>query len=381
MYPRRKQLIIVLIIVILIFNLWSLILGPGQELLNLYQGQTTSSYVSFAPALATYDIKSMDSQFQSLWTISDIFIIADGNWECNILAFHNKLFYQASYERTHPTSLHRADLLTGVIEWQSISAHEAPSVMTHNDTTVFIGSGPEIIAYDTESGDQIWRRGLPILEKSITYIQSTGDSVYANSGSTGNFYAYNARSGKRQDIGFRLNATPIFLVSNDTIYYQEAGTRLYAMHRQDKNIIWTLRFDEELQLSPLFTEELIIARTGRAVIGQVYVIDRTTGTTLWQYPAGAIDWENPANVVGNVAEDNGYIFYLTFDAQLQAVDAKTGQFVGAVQFNPSFQELDGLDLVNRVFCVAASDNVVIVYFGSGRQLFAFRFLPNEQNRN
>ena len=63
------------------------------------------------------------------------------------------------------------------------------------------------------------------------------------------------------------------------------------------------------------------------------------------------------------------------------MDAKTGQFVGAVQFNPSFQELDGLDLVNRVFCVAASDNVVIVYFGSGRQLFAFRFLPNEQNRN
>lgn len=138
-----------------------------------------------------------------------------------------------------------------------------------------------------------------------------------------------------------------------------------------------MTFDEPIRISPIFTEELVVAKTGKSGVGQVYSIDRESGTILWQRPPGTINWENPKNILGSVAIYGEYVFYLTVDAQLQTANAKTGQVLGYVQLAPSLQELDGIDLVNSEFCIAASDNVVVLYLGSGRQLFAFRFLPEK----
>lgn len=54
-----------------------------------------------------------------------------------------------------------------------------------------------------------------------------------------------------------------------------------------------------------------------------------------------------------------------------AVELKTGQPIGEIRFSSDKKP----DFVGSPFQVAASNNIVLVYLGDGKQLFAFRFLP------
>ncbi len=366
----------IVILSAVVFELLLLLFGPGKTWLRLFQEGRSFYSIPLPPTLTDYNIEKTTPQFQELWTMTNLFLDAGRNRACNLLAFENHLVLEASSERTNPILIHLFDLTTGELVWQTTDEHEAPTIMAHNRTTVFIGSGipGEIFAYDVESGNQIWKRSLPILEKSIEYMQATADKLYMNS-ATGNFYVFDSQSGKSQRWETQSEIITVFHIDNDVIYHREGATRILATDRQTGYVNWQVKLNEEIQTTPLFTEKSIIIKTGSSVVGQVYAIDRELGTVLWQHPSGPVNWEAPSNAVGNIAEDNGYVYYLTLDTQLKVIDEETGQVVGVVYFAPSLQELNGLDLVNREFCVAASDNTVVVYLGSGHQLFAFRFLP------
>ncbi len=115
---------------------------------------------------------------------------------------------------------------------------------------------------------------------------------------------------------------------------------------------------------PILTKNAIVARVGEARFsGIVFAVDRTTGNLLWHYE----------DVLSNVAVTDSIAFFLTDDVQLVAVDVSSGRVVGEVNFTPD--RID--DPVNTPFHVASSDGIAVVYFGDGRQLFAFRSLPDE----
>lgn len=356
-------------------------IGPGRELyddVQELQEQLMFPTPSWPPALAEYSSERLSSQFQELWMMSDVYILASAGWDCNLAAFDGKLIFEGSFDQNELTVLNRLDLETGEIVWQLPLDREGPDHMVHNSNTIFYSSGipGNIVAYDVESGRQIWEHTLSWREKNIIYyMQATDGSLYVNS-TTFNFNVFDTYAGRPQEWESSIDAYPIFYVDNDVIYHRTTDTRVLATDRITESTVWAVTFDEPIRISPIFTEELVVAKTGELGTGQVYSIDRKTGTILWQRPPGTIDWENPKNLQGNVATDGEHIFYLTVDSQLQAANAKTGQMLGYVQFAPSLQELEGSDQVNSEFCVASSDNIVVLYLGSGRQLFAFRFLPD-----
>ncbi|MEZ4594291.1 MAG: PQQ-binding-like beta-propeller repeat protein [Chloroflexota bacterium] len=375
---KTIRLIIIIMLLALFFQVWWGYFGPGRELLNDVQEELISPLPSWPTALAKYNVQNTSAQFQELWMLDNVYGVG-GNEGCNFFALQNKLLFEASFAQNEWTYLNQVDLETGDIVWRVPLKPEGPSVLTYDVNTLFYGYGipGNIIAYDIESGNQLWERTLSWREKNIiSYMQATNDNLYVNSSSL-NFQVFDTSTGTPKELAFQTDAFPIFYVDNSVFYHREIDRKILAAELATGHTVWEASFHEPIKIAPLFTEKLIIVKTGSLGIGQVYVLDRSTGEDLWQQPHGAIDWENPANIVGNVAEHNGYIFYITLNAELLAINAETGEVVGSVQFSPGLNELDGSDRVNREFCIAASDNIVAVYFGSGQQLFSFRFLPDE----
>ena len=375
---KTIRLIIIIMLLALFFQVWWGYFGPGRELLNDVQEELISPLPSWPTALAKYNVQNTSTQFQELWMLDNVYVSGDSKG-CNFFALQNKLLFEASFAQNEWASLNQVSLETGNVVWRVPLEREGPSAITHNASTLFYGYGTpgNIIAYDVESGKQLWERSLSWREKNIiSYMQATSDSLYVNSSSL-NFQAFDSFTGTPKELAFQTDAFPIFHVDNPVFYHRKIDTRLLATDLLTGNMIWESSFKETIQIAPIFTAEQIVVKTGRVGIGQLYTLDRATGEILWHYPDGVADWENPENIAGTVAESNGYIFFITLNAKLLAANGETGEIVGEVQFSPGLTELDGSDRVNREFCVAASENIVVVYLGSGRQLFSFRFLPDE----
>ena len=371
-----KRVITIIILLYLLFLIWFYNFGPGIEIIENFE-ELYSPSASWDPATVNYEIISISPQFQEYWAKPETYILASPGEKCNLFALQNKLIFEASFDQYEFLSLNQADLETGEIVWQVALTPEGPDVMTHNENIIFHGSGipGKISAYDIESGNQIWEHILSRQEKNIIkYLYATEKQLFVNSSSY-NFNLFNAVTGEHQNWDSQLDVFPIFFIDENVIYHRKIDTHLLASDKTNGNTLWDISLNEPVQISPLFTDDLVIVRTGEYNSGQILAINRDNGTILWQRPPGPIDWENPANVMGTVAEDNGYVFYLTSDGHLEAANTKTGELAGVVKIEPSFEELDGHDRVNREFCVAASNNIVVVYLGSGRQLFAFRFQP------
>jgi hypothetical protein len=98
---------------------------------------------------------------------------------------------------------------------------------------------------------------------------------------------------------------------------------------------------------------------------------------LWEY----------SGIVSNIANDGGVAYFIILEpgsswggdsaenAQLVAIDIRTGKMLGSVNFEPpGIQSGWG----NYHYHVAASNDIVLVYLGDSRQLFAFRYLGGDE---
>ena len=99
-------------------------------------------------------------------------------------------------------------------------------------------------------------------------------------------------------------------------------------------------------------------------------LDRATGKTIWQMS------ESGSNLlVSHVAISNDIVYVLTESSELQARSIHNGELLGSLSFQPSLAEKN-VNFSNNTFNLAASLDVVVVYFGHSKQLFAFRFSPS-----
>ncbi|MCA9941097.1 MAG: PQQ-binding-like beta-propeller repeat protein, partial [Anaerolineales bacterium] len=113
---------------------------------------------------------------------------------------------------------------------------------------------------------------------------------------------------------------------------------------------------------PFAAGQVMLVRTGDGrQSGLLYGLDVADGGVLWQY-------ETARTVASNVAYNGDLAYFLNARAELVAVDAVTG----AVREVMGFMPASLADAANRSFQVAAAGDLVFVYFGDSRQLFAFR---------
>jgi outer membrane protein assembly factor BamB len=119
-----------------------------------------------------------------------------------------------------------------------------------------------------------------------------------------------------------------------------------------------------IRLSPLFTEDQILLRTGR-VKGTLLALGRNNGQVSWQT-------EN--TVISNIAfwTSKNIIFVLTEDGQLLRINSRNGAQSALLNLSPSPLILNGDSVVGGYeLDFDESSNTLFVLLGDSRQLFAF----------
>ncbi len=318
------------------------------------------------PALTRYDVVSLSPNFTEQWRTSDIFVIPtlSGN---SLLTLEDSVFFVGSTNQDDFPALQKLNLQTGQHEWQTQPIESFSLLVRGSNQNVIVGQRipSQITIYDARSGDTMAERTFSFRSRGMDFILAEEGELYVNSDY--HFYLLDEGSGKTKPFRNPNKAYPIFLIQNGVIYHRELGKSLQALDQQTGHMIWESRFDKEIVHQPVFTEETIFVRTGEFT-GQVHVLDRLTGETLWVSEPG---------VVSNVATVGDWVYYLTDEAHLHVADIHTGMLVADIVFAPAILELNEIDQVNSDFYVAATEDMAVVYFSSSHQLFAFQHSPEE----
>ena len=366
---QMKQRYIILINMIVILAIGVLVFYIARSVHSAHATRLLSlrSPISY---LAEYKVIET-STLEELWAISNVF--ATQRYGNGLIATNGSLYIIGNLSGQRLAFLNRLDLATGQQVWEVSDEIEASPVSTFNSNYIFIGAGARgrVTAYELESGNIAWKKSLSLIRtRHIFYMSAVGSDLYVNrSGSTG-FNILDIKNGRIQERGYTRGVFPIFFATGDIIYHGRFGEFLVASNKVTNDILWEVEFEKEIVQAPLFIDDIVLVRTDKSgFLGEVFAIDLATGKILWS---------SPRNIVSNVTAANNVAYYLTEDSHLIAVDILTGEMVGSVEFSPKITALEPIDQVNEDFSVAAYDEIVVVYFGSGSQLFAFRFLGSSE---
>ena len=320
----------------------------------------------------------VNSQFEELWNIKAYI----GCKTC-LMSKENNVYLSGSLENNSPEFLINLNLLTGNAKWQhmlqnnqTLEGFDSENIYISQSSTRSIGSptqllgAAEIIAYDIHSRNEVWRRKFAgSWDAPINRIIETGLVVDSGPG----FYLVDDETGEIIN-GPQEEA---ILSDDEEVQYllgYDARPILQGVDVETEEILWT--YDELAVFAQfIFEDELILfGNNVSGEFGGATAIDGRTGKVLWQH----------ARVISNVAVSNGVAYFIKLDegiwgqgrslgATLLAVDIQTGETIGALSFEPNKIRSEG---IHYEYIVSATDDIILVYLGDGRQLIALRFHPD-----
>jgi outer membrane protein assembly factor BamB len=337
---------------------------------------------TLTPPATNYLVATSSPQFEQLWVKSSIF----NNYGTHQGSIHlattgRYAFLLGSVEenKVGELSLTKLDLLTGEVEWFKFEASSfnegAASTIDVNSNFIYVGfdgtqkiSGDvtfgagKVSAYAVDSGNMIWSKIVPGA-RGVDTLVATDFAVSVDGAFSSSNYLFDAETG---DLLKAIEKPRLIWFINDGVTYErQKSFPFQAINRKTNEIIWQSIDAYYPSQPPTLTNKFIVARSGSTgFLGIAFAIDRVTGELIWEFN----------DVLSNVAVSDDTAFFLTSDVQLIAVDIETGEKVGQVSFG-SNREPDHRSHIH--YFVAASNGIVLVYFGESQQLFSFRFSSNE----
>lgn len=369
-------LINVIGIIIMALAWWSGLLNQERK--------TQPRPVSWALPSLTRIVSETSTNVELIWSLSNIFTEM-GDRAIFLSAIDNSVFFLGNTQSTGITKLVRLNAETGEIVWQRESDHGyIPMAFTATSDNIFIGffTG-RVGSYDIASGNKLWLTELPSTTSffgrpsgagnitNIQHIVVSPPHLYAsaNRPEKGIVRLLDTSTGKVPSANQILNGYHVVAIDENTLYAQSDIFSLRAIDIVTKDAVWETMLEADFYKQPAIAGDVLCIKTGLyAQLGWIYGINKETGTILWR---------TEKNVRSNIAANGKYVFYLTSEAQLQILNSETRELVGSVNFSPVNFEGEGFDRNRYDFYVVAEDDLIFVYLADGRQLFAFRFSPEE----
>jgi outer membrane protein assembly factor BamB len=287
-------------------------------------------------AYTVHDVIQNES-WRLLWVRSDVYI--ETSWDSiRVVASNGRVFIYGSLNINKSSSVISLDGLTGDLVWQTNPL--PPSTLFANQDGFFVGEaggGSRILSFDLDSGKILWSRNFP------------------NSSGVESLFVYNGK----------LHA---FLGTDKHIILNPInGKKVISLPTDSLPFYGSAECGEIFQ-PPVYMGDAIYFRNGRGLeLGQVCSVDISSGKIIWR--TGIV-------IVSNVVPTNTFLFFLEENGDLSAVNRKTGQVVPdkVISFdNKPFILYDARREVGGYFLASdAHSNVIYVYLGDSRQLFAFQ---------
>lgn len=344
-----------------------------------FDGNPQARHLSWSESPVVRAVTKISPNVEPVWMLPDVFI-EKADRAIFLSVNDNLAFFLGSMEQKGIEYIFGLDAETGSVLWQAESDNYVPTSFTTTADRVFIGYfTARISAYDAESGNKIWQTRLSsstdFLGRETAFGQPTTiQNIIPASG-----YLYVSATGPGDNETARLlelstgtanqttNQRNVVATDQNHRFLQPAPNLFQAVDVDTGDTVWETTFEGGVFKEPAITDGMLFVKTGLyGQSGWVYAISKQTGALLWR---------TEKNVSTNVAASGEYVYYLTSDVQLQMINAVTGELVGSVDFSPN--NLEGVATNLYDFYVVGDGNLIIVYFGDSRQLFAFRFSPDE----
>lgn len=276
------------------------------------------------------------SSFSSVNTFKGIFTWSYYN-QIPMLIVDNTIFIAGYAEepsdawgRGVNVDLISADINTGKVNWQ---AQTDSAFLLRDEEHIFAEAVGQfgaagMAAYDINTGDQNWETRF-----DYDYAAGIGHVALTESDMTVETYHHGRYAS--------------YLVDKETGKIKET-------HKDSSRYA----IDEELVYNGI-----ILEKQGYGVPDAITARNEANDSIVWQFD------DEPA--VSNIAIGGSVTYFLTKSVKLIAVDTKTGEVLGTLNFAPRFPH--DFDFVNTSLIVAADKDVVAVYFEDSKQLSVFRF--------
>lgn len=341
-------------------------------------------YLRFNPpwptAVMRHEVAAATTNLSLLWMREDVYVVRS---EAGIELFTDgqDVFLLGSTSPYRPETLVKLDGSTGEVMWGDKTRFfwlPPPNLLSGDGERIFVGYegwqrlDPEedkvlgagrVSAYDAETGGRLWTQTIAGAREIIT-MNVDGDLLSVNGSTSDRYYQLHRATGSVQQTEMKNSGVGYTLFTQDNrLYTRDTARSLRAADLDTKERLWGREFPLDCLYQPPYAAgEVMLVRTGDGrQSGLLYGLSLADGAVVWQY-------ELERTVVSNVAYSNGVAYFLNARAELVGVDAATGVVREGVQFVPAALS----DAANRSFQTAAAGDLVLVYFGDSRQLFAFR---------
>jgi outer membrane protein assembly factor BamB len=249
------------------------------------------------------------------------------------------------------------DGLTGKELWQRDDQYTATALFAAPDG-VYVGySGvPHVNKYELSSGEAFWSQ--PLSGRGLPYLFIVDNEVHVSTDP----FIFTKLDKENGKVLQTREGDDIYISTPDETFMPQ----IQAINTSTGDVIWQ-RFDldDYLRLAPIFLNDRILVRTGEES-GSIYVLDRTTGETLWK---------SNDNIISSIAYSprNGHLYALTQDGQLLGIDKDNGNQIILVEFSNIPFTLSGKDQGGGYeIAFDGSTQNLYVLLGDSRQLFAFK---------
>lgn len=354
----------------------------GIGVVGVYAGNWL--YLRFNPpwptAVTRHEVAAATANLSLLWMREDVYVVRS---EAGIELFTDgqDVFLLGSTSPYRPETLVKLDGGTGETVWGDKTRFfwlPPPNLLSGDGERIFVGYegwqrlDPEVdkvfgagrvSAYNAETGRRLWTQTIAGAREIIT-MNVDGDALSVNGSTSDRYYQLERATGAVRQMEMKDSGVGYTLFTRDNrLYTRDTARSLRVADVATNERLWGREFPLDCLYQPPYAAgEVMLVRTGDGrQSGLLYGLDLGDGAVLWQY-------ELARTVTSNVATSDGTAYFLNARAELVAMDAATGVVREGVQFVPAALS----DAANRSFQVAAAGNLVLVYFGDSRQLFAFR---------
>lgn len=190
---------------------------------------------------------------------------------------------------------------------------ESISTLAFSDSTLYIGSGSSIYAFNIDSSDQQWVFNT---DSAVTQQPVVSDEAVFVCSDSGILYAIDVENGS-QRWAFRTGAESFSspAVSEDSVFIANRDGYVYGIDIKSGDKKWSFLAGRRFMSSPEFAD-------GTVFIGnldhKLYAFNSSTGEQQWVFDTGGPIWSSPV-------VSGGTVFTGGNEDNLYAVDSETGE--------------------------------------------------------
>jgi outer membrane protein assembly factor BamB len=295
--------------------------------------------------------------YQLLWSKSDISVF--GNISVPLMqGIDSHVFVAARISNDDSSRILAIDTNAGNIIWHQ--NYTPPATIFTDNVNLYVGNYDNIQEYVPMTGQLLKEANFPNVGL-IKNMYFNGQNLYALT-SSGRWLTYNFNNEESSLSEPLLPYTP-FIIENGILYLHDVeGFR--AIETNTQKVLWKFQIDEQINIHPLITNDIIIVSTSK---GNIYVIDKKTGDLVWTLEA---------HTISNVAIDATRLYFLTKEGYLKVLDQNSGQEIQKLEFLPASFNLNSpsSDTIIGAYdiWVDSLNNIVVVSLGDSCQLMGIK---------